>query len=43
LTLNPVPADLRSPEAMNYGGETAESRGARRAIRWTPLARESIS
>ena len=42
LTLDPVPADLRSPEAMNYGGETAESRGVRRAARWTPLARESI-
>jgi hypothetical protein len=42
LSLNPVPADLRSPEAMNYGGETAESRGVRRAARWTPLARESI-
>jgi hypothetical protein len=42
LTLNPVPADLRSPEAMNYGGETAESRGVRRAARWTPLSRASI-
>ena len=42
LTLNPIPPDLRSPEAMNYGGETAESRGVRRAARWTPLVRESI-
>jgi hypothetical protein len=42
LTLNPVPADLRSPEAMNYGGETAESRRARRVARWTPLERDSI-
>ena len=42
LTFNPVPADLRSPEAMNYGGEAAESRRARRATRWTPLVRESI-
>jgi hypothetical protein len=42
LTLNPVPADLRGPEAMNYDGETAESRRARRAARWTPLVRESI-
>jgi hypothetical protein len=42
LTLNPVPADLRSPEAMNYGSETAESRRARRAARWTPMVREGI-
>jgi hypothetical protein len=42
LTLNPAPADLRSPEAMNYGGETAESRRVRRVARWTPLVRDSI-
>jgi hypothetical protein len=42
LTLNPIPPDLRSPEAMNYGGETAESRRVRRGARWTPLVRESI-
>jgi hypothetical protein len=42
LTLNPVPAGLRSPEAMNYGGETAESRRARRVARWTPLMNQSI-
>jgi hypothetical protein len=42
LALNPIPSDLRSPEAMNYGGETAESRRVRRATRWTPLMRESI-
>jgi hypothetical protein len=42
LTLNPAAADLRSPEAMNYGGETVESRRARRVARWTPLVRDSI-
>lgn len=42
LTLNPIPPDLCGPEAMNYGGETAESRGVRRAARWTPVVRESI-
>jgi hypothetical protein len=42
LTLNPVPADLPSPEAMDYDGETAQSRHMRRAARWTPLLRESI-
>jgi hypothetical protein len=42
LTLNPVPAGLRSPEPMNYAGETAESRRARRVVRWTPLVNESI-
>jgi hypothetical protein len=42
LTLVPVPADLPSPEAMNYGGETAESRGVRRVARWTPLESESV-
>jgi hypothetical protein len=42
LTLNPVPAGLRSPEAMDYGVETAQSRRARRAARWTPLVSESI-
>ena len=42
LTLNPVPGDLPSPEAMDYDGETAESRRVRRATRWTPLVRESI-
>jgi hypothetical protein len=42
LTLHPAPAGLRSPEAMNYGGETAESRRARRIARWTPLVRDSI-
>jgi hypothetical protein len=42
LTLNPLPADLPSPEAMNYGGETAESRSVRRVARWTPLVNESI-
>lgn len=42
LTLNPMPPDLRSPQPMNYGGETAESRRVRRAARWTPLVRESL-
>jgi hypothetical protein len=37
LTLNPMPEGLRSPEPMNYEGETAESRRLRRAGRWTPL------
>jgi hypothetical protein len=42
LTLNPVPGDLPSPKAMDYDGETVESRRVRRAARWTPLVRESI-
>jgi hypothetical protein len=42
LTLNPMPSDLRSPEAMNYGDEAADARRVRRMTRWTPLVRESI-
>jgi hypothetical protein len=42
MTLTPVPADLRSPEPMNYEGETAESRRVRRGARWTSLVSDSI-
>ena len=42
LTLNLAAGELPSPEAMNYDGETAESRRVRRAARWTPLGPESI-
>jgi hypothetical protein len=42
LALQPLPPDLRPPALMDYDGESAAARLARRAARWTPLAPESL-
>jgi hypothetical protein len=40
-TLRPLP-ELPMALAMNYDGESAQQRRARRAARWTPLLAESL-
>ena len=41
-TLRPMPDDLCTPVPMNYDGESAAQRMARRGSRWTPLAPDSV-
>ena len=41
-TLRPMPPDLPAALAMNYDGESPAARVARRELRWTPLAADSI-
>jgi hypothetical protein len=41
-TLRPIPADLPSTVPMDYDGESAAARIARRESRWTPLDSDSI-
>jgi hypothetical protein len=41
-TLRPMPGDLCTPAPMNYDGESAAQRRARRESRWTPLAPDSV-
>jgi hypothetical protein len=41
-TLQPFPLELRLPIMMNYEGESAAMRLARREARWTPLASDSL-
>lgn len=41
-TLRPRPADLIAAEPVDVGEEGVETRRARRAARWTPVAPESL-
>jgi hypothetical protein len=41
-TLRPIPTDLPSAVPMDYHGESAAARVARRKSRWTPLDSDSI-
>jgi len=40
--LTPLLPELPSPQAVDFEGETLESRLVRRATRWTPLALSSL-
>lgn len=40
--LSPIPPDLPAPMPMDYGGESAGAKRARRSARWTPLTAASL-